>query len=73
MDDGVKMYKVRAGYCEKRPECCGIYYVFGRTKKEATKRFKERISWLDVYEVVLLDDSKAEEVMNDSPRKRILF
>ena len=67
----MKMYSINADY---RPWNKGHnwYYVLANSKKEAKEKFKERISWLDIYEITETDADKAKTILAN-PMKFIVF
>lgn len=67
----VKLYKVTADY-RKHNQNKPHYYVRAKTKKEAKERFKNSISWLDIYNVEVCDDSIVNVIMAE-PMKHIII
>lgn len=67
----VKLYKVTADYRKNNPNK-PHYYVRAKTKKEAKERFKNIISWLDIYNVEVCEDSAANEILAE-PMKHIII
>ena len=49
------------------------YYVRAKNAREARKRFKDRITWLDVYGVREVTDAALIQDVLSSPRKYICF
>ena len=68
---GIKMFKVHADYRKNNPHI-NWYYVIARTKKEAREKFKNKISWLDIYRVEICTDAECDVVVK-SPAKYILI
>lgn len=71
MSNKTKLYKVTADYRKNNPNK-PHYYVRAKTKKEAKERFKNLISWLDIYDIEVCEDSVAKEVMS-KPIKYIII
>ena len=69
--DEVKIYKVTADYRKNNPNK-PHYYVVARNQKEARDRFKNRISWLDIHDVEVCEDSIAKVIIA-APMKHILI
>lgn len=40
------------------------YYVFGKNKADARRRFSEKMSWLTIYSVNKCDDNFAKDIVN---------
>ena len=66
-----KLYKVTADYRKNNPNK-PCYYVRAKTKKEAKERFNNIISWLDIYDVEVCEDSIVEKIMEE-PMKHIII
>lgn len=67
----VKLYKVTADYRKHNPDK-PHYYVRAKTKKEAKEKFKNTISWLDIYNVEVCDDSIVNVIIAE-PMKHIII
>lgn len=67
----VKLYKVTADYRKHNPDK-PHYYVRAKTKIEAKERFKNTISWLDIYNVEVCDDSIVNVIIAE-PMKHIII
>lgn len=68
---GVSLYKITADY-RKNNQNKPDYFVLGRSIKEAKQRFKERISWLDIYGCEICDDDVAKNIVSN-PIHYIVF
>lgn len=68
----VKLYAINADY-RKWNKGVNWYYVIARTPCEARKRFANRISWLDIYEVKEVTDKCFATVVMTSPSRYICF
>lgn len=58
----INLYAVNAGY-RKSDVGTNWYYVLARSTKEARQRFSSKVTWLDVYKIVVCDDGKRKEVL----------
>lgn len=67
----VSLYKVTADYRKNNPNKPN-YYVLGRSIKEAKQRFKNRISWLEIYGYKVCDDETAKDIVSN-PIHHIVF
>lgn len=67
----IRMYKVTADYRKNNPNK-PHYYVMARNQKEAKNRFKNRINWLDIYNVEVCEDSVAKVIIAE-PMKHIII
>lgn len=71
LNNKVKLYMVTADYRPSNPNK-PHYYVGAETKKEAKDIFKSIISWLDIYNVEVCEDSVANEILAE-PMKHIIL
>lgn len=69
---GAKLFAVNAGY-RKTDVGTNWYYVRAKNAREARKRFKDRITWLDVYDIREVTDAALIQDVLSSPRKYICF
>lgn len=67
-----KLFAVNAGY-RKTDVGTNWYYVRAKNTREARKRFKDRITWLDVYGIREVTDAALIQDVLSSPRKYICF
>lgn len=58
----MKLYKITADYRPHNPNK-PHYYVYGKTEKEAKRRFNALISWLKVYEIDEVDDLTVKSIV----------
>lgn len=72
LSEGMKLFAVNAGY-RKTDVGTNWYYVRAKNAREARKRFKDRITWLDVYGVREVTDAALIQDVLSSPRKYICF
>ncbi len=72
LNPGVKLYAVTADYRKHNPNK-PIYYVAGHNAREARERFKEHITWLDIYGVGEVADAKRINEILNSPYHYICF
>lgn len=72
LSEGMKLFAVNAGY-RKTDVGTNWYYVRAKNAREARKRFKDRITWLDVYGVREVTDAALIQAVLSSPRKYICF
>lgn len=69
---GVKLYAITADYRKNNPNK-PCYYVAGHNPREARQRFKERITWLDIYQTEeITDEARVSEILNH-PLQYICF
>lgn len=68
---GVSLYKITADYRKNNPNKLN-YYVLGRSIKEAKQRFKNRISWLEIYGCEVCDADSAKNIVSN-PIHYIVF
>lgn len=66
-----KLYKVTADY-RKNNHNKPHYYVRAETVREAEKRFRDIISWLDIYGIEICDDSVADEILSEPMKHNII-
>lgn len=67
-----KLFKITADYRknnEKKPH----YYVVTENAKSACKKFKSRISWLDIYGCDEVENNEEKEYILQNPYKFIVF
>lgn len=72
LNEGAKLFAVNAGY-RKTDVGANWYYVRAKNAHEARKRFKDRITWLDIYGVSEVTDAILMQDVLSSPRKYICF
>ena len=61
----MKLYKIFADYRPKNSvPRKHYYYVYGRNKRDAKRRFQDRITWLKIYEVGLYEGEPLDPVKN---------
>lgn len=60
----IKMFKIHADYRRNNPHI-NWYYVIADAKKEAKEKFKNTISWLDMYEVVACTEEESQAVIQN--------
>lgn len=72
LSEGMKLFAVNAGY-RKTDVGTNWYYVRAKNAREARKRFKDRITWLDVYGIREVTDAALIQDVLSSPRKYICF
>lgn len=72
LSEGMKLFAVNAGY-RKTDVGTNWYYVRAKNAREARKRFKGRITWLDVYGVREVTDAALIQDVLSAPRKYICF
>ena len=65
------MFKIHADY-RKNNQHINWYYVIANTKKEAMEKFKNTISWLDIYNVEICTDEESKTIIQN-PAKYILL
>ncbi len=71
MNSIYKLYKITADYRKHNPNK-PHYYVRAKTIKEAKERFKNLISWLDIYEVEVCTEDIANKIAAE-PTKHIII
>ena len=67
----IKMFKIHADY-RKNNSHINWYYVIANTQKEAKEKFKNKISWLDIYKAEICTDEESKVVIQN-PAKYILI
>ena len=67
----IELYAVNAGY-RKSDIDTNWYYVLAHSIKEARQRFSSKVTWLDVYKIVVCDDVRREDVLGH-PDKYIVI
>ena len=72
LSEGMKLFAVNAGY-RKTDVGTNWYYVRAKNAREAHKRFKDQMTWLDVYGVREVTDAELIQDVLSSPRKYICF
>lgn len=72
LNGGAKLFAVNAGY-RKTDVGTNWYYVRAKNAREARKRFKDWITWLDVYVIREVTDVALIQDVLSSPRKYICF
>lgn len=72
MSDDVKLFAINAGY-RKSDIGTNWYYVRAKSARDARKRFKARITWLDVYSVNEITDVDLIHDVLSLPLKYICF
>ncbi len=72
LNPGVKLYCVTADYRKHNPNK-PHYYVAGHNPREARQRFKDRISWLDIYGVEEVTDETLIQNILNKPLNYIYF
>ena len=60
----MKMFKIHADYRKNNPHT-NWYYVIANTKKEAKEKFKDTISWLDIYKVESCTEEEVRMVISN--------
>ena len=70
LNGGAKLFAVNAGY-RKTDVGTNWYYVRAKNAREARKRFKDRITWLDVYGIREATDAALIQDVLSSPRKYV--
>lgn len=71
INEEIKLYRITADYRKNNPNK-PRYYVRARNTKEAKSRFKNRISWLDIYGVEAVDINDAKVIISE-PAKHIII
>lgn len=66
-----KLFRVTADYGKNNPNK-PHYYVWAHDRKEAKVRFKNRISWLDIYNITNCNEDDTKTILNN-PMKYIVF
>lgn len=69
--DTFKLYKITADYRKNNPNK-PHYYVRAKTVKEAKERFKNLISWLDIYGIEVCTKNIANKIAAE-PTKHIII
>ena len=67
----MRLFEIEADY-RSNNQSKPHYYVMAKSKSDAKRKFKNRMTWLDIYgceEVV--DEARAKEI-HDNPEKYIL-
>lgn len=72
LSEGMKLFTVNAGY-RKTDVGTNWYYVRAKNAHEARKRFKDRITWLDIYSTNEVTDNELAQAVLSSPSKYICF
>lgn len=72
MSDDIKLFAINAGY-RKSDIGTNWYYVQAKSARDARKRFKARITWLDVYSVNEITDVDLIHDVLSLPLKYICF
>ena len=68
---GVSLYKITADY-ERKKQNKPSYYVLGKSAKEAKQKFKNCISWLEIYGCEVCDNEIAKAIVS-KPINYIVF
>lgn len=64
---GVNIYEFKATYSKRNP--LSVYYVFGKTEKEALTRFQKSLSWLNIISIrAVLPGIESEAILTDSTK-----
>lgn len=66
-----KLFRVTADYRKNNPNK-PHYYVLAKNRKEAKIRFKNRISWLDIYNVEICNENDTKTILYN-PMEYIVF
>lgn len=67
----IKMYAVNADYRPGKSK--NWYYILANNKVEARRKFSERISWLTIKQVVLVEDEAFAQQVLTQPYQYILL
>lgn len=67
----MKLYKITADYRRNNTHKPS-YYVLGESAKDARRKFKERITWLDIYGCEVVDEAEARHIVA-APLNYIVF
>lgn len=66
-----KLFRVTADYRKNNPNK-PHYYILANNRKEAKIRFKNRISWLDIYNVEICNENDIKTILHN-PMEYIVF
>lgn len=67
----MSLYKIIADY-RKHNSNKPCYYVEAESLKQAKKRFKNLISWLDIYYIEVCNSAETKKVLSE-PNKHIII
>ena len=67
----MKLYQIIADYRPNNPHK-PKYYVIANSKSDAKKKFKDLLSWLDIYGICEVDDKESKKIIGE-PMKHIII